>query len=242
MKFFKKKKILLLRTGFTLLLLVLALLVYFQIFIAPKLNNEAGRLPTLVEQMVHKHAGTYVSLKDVSPFVNEAAVASQDEGFYSNSGVDLLGTARAIFFSLVSGQRQGASTITEQLAKNVYYNDVDNLKTDLLTKGLAIAISGKYPKDTVLEYYLNVIYFGRNAYGIGQASETYFGVVPKKLTIGQAAFLVGLVNYPSYLGTHLQSALDQAHLVLESMAADHAISNNQEEDSFASLEAYFQAK
>lgn len=212
---------------------------YFQFAIVPKIENTVSTLPDSVKKLVLTHKSTYVPLADVSPFVNEAAVASQDEGFYSNSGIDYRANFRAILFTIIFGKRQGASTITEQLAKNVFYKNVDNLRTDLQTKALAIYITRNYHKDQVLEYYLNVIYFGKNSYGIGSASENYFKVSPKELTLGQSAYLISLINSPSYYSSHLPGALDQTHLVLDSMASDHFISETQEETAYKEIVNYF---
>jgi membrane peptidoglycan carboxypeptidase len=186
-------------------------------------------MPQKVENVLKTRHGTYLPLTKISAYVKYAAISSQDQRFYDNSGVDLRGNFRAVFYSITSGKRQGASTITEQLAKNVYFNDQDNLKTDIETKILALFITQLYPKDKILEMYLNEIYFGKLAYGISSASSAYFRTTPEKLTIAQSAYLMGLIDAPSYLQNNPKQAAREAGLVLEQMQKLKFITASQEQ-------------
>ncbi|MCL4395388.1 MAG: transglycosylase domain-containing protein [Chloroflexi bacterium] len=177
-----------------------------------------GTMPERIDQTLANASAPYTTLDQISPFVREAAISSQDERFYSNSGVDLRGTVRAVFYTLVLRQRQGASTITEQLAKNVYFRDIDSIQTDVATKALALFITVRYSKNAILEMYLNEVIYGPHARGIGQASERYFGVSPDRLTLGQAAYLAGLLNAPGYYADHPEAAIRETKVVLGTMS------------------------
>ncbi len=180
-------------------------------------------MPQKAKLALQQKGGTYVSLSGINRNIREAAIASQDERFSTNSGIDLRGTARAIYYTLTTGKRQGASTITEQLIKNVYFSDIDDLRTDILTKILAVTATAEYPKNTILELYLNSIYYGNNTYGIEKASEFYFQRPAMVVSLDEAAYLIGLINAPSYLGSHKDAALREADLVLQSMRREKAL-------------------
>jgi membrane peptidoglycan carboxypeptidase len=198
----------------------------------------AGTTSERVRQTLAKSHSPYTQLNNISPYIQEAAISSQDERFYSNSGIDLKGTARALFYTFVYGQRQGASTITEQLAKNVYFQDIDSLETDGETKALALFITIRYSKKTILELYLNEVIYGPTARGIGKASETYFGVVPDQLTLAQAAYLVGLLNAPGYFADHPDGAVREAKIVLGTMEKDRYITPSQRSAAEAELDTF----
>ncbi len=184
-------------------------------------------MPQMMQLLLKTKHGSYVSIDEMNLYIPEAAIASQDRRYYSNSGIDVISTIRAIYFTLVTGERQGASTITEQLVKNVYFSDVDNLKTDILTKILAVVITTMYPKKTILEVYLNSIYYGKQNYGIGNASQYYFTTLPKDVTLAQSAYLLGLINAPSYLSAHKNEAIKTADLVIQEMLHNKYISQTQ---------------
>ena len=218
-----------------LILLTLAAIIVASI-ISIRTFEIAGTTSQRVHQALAASRSPYTQLGNISPYIQEAAISSQDERFYSNSGIDLKGTARALFYTFVRGQRQGASTLTEQLAKNVYFEDVDSLKTDLATKVLAVFITLRYSKKTILELYLNEVIYGPSARGIGKASETYFGVAPNHVTLAQAAYLVGLLNAPGYFADHPNRAVREAKIVLGTMERDKYITPTQRNAASAELD------
>ncbi len=218
-----------------LILLTLAAIIVASI-ISVRTFEIAGTTSQRVHQTLAASRSPYTQLGNISPYIQEAAISSQDERFYSNSGIDLKGTARALFYTFVRGQRQGASTLTEQLAKNVYFEDVDSLKTDLATKVLAVFITLRYSKKTILELYLNEVIYGPSARGIGKASETYFGVAPNHVTLAQAAYLVGLLNAPGYFADHPDRAVREAKIVLGTMERDKYITPTQRNAASAELD------
>ncbi len=145
---------------------------------------------------------TYVSLSRISPFMVAATIATEDAQFYSHPGYDLWGIARAIWQNLQTGGiASGASTITQQIARNLLFSPEERSRRTALRKirevMLAAEITRRYTKDEILELYLNQVYFGNLAYGVEAAAETYFGTTADKLTLAQASFLAGLIQAPS---------------------------------------------
>jgi penicillin-binding protein 1A len=140
-----------------------------------------------------------VALEDVSLSLREAIVATEDERFYHNHGVDLIGIARAIPYDLGHlSLAEGASTITDQLAKLLYLNGSDHSPWRKLEDlALSLRISTRFTKEQILDAYLNTVYFGNGAYGIAEAAQTYFGRAPARLDLAQASLLAGLVQAPT---------------------------------------------
>ncbi|PWR12516.1 glycosyl transferase [Micromonospora sicca] len=156
---------------------------------------------------------TFVAIKDIPQWVQDAVAAAEDRNFYRHSGVDYKGIGRAAWNNLTGGDKQGASTITQQYARNAY----DNLKQDTYARKvkeaiLASKLNDKYDKPTIMQHYLNVIYFGRGAYGIEAAAQTYFGKPTKNLTVAEAAVLAALIKQPEPSATHkgYDPAINQA--------------------------------
>ncbi|MEV4491235.1 transglycosylase domain-containing protein [Micromonospora coxensis] len=140
---------------------------------------------------------TIVTIDDIPTHVQEAVAAAEDRNFYEHSGVDYKGIARAAWNNLTGGDKQGASTITQQYARNAY----ENLKDDSYARKvkeaiLASKLNEKYSKPQIMQHYLNVIYFGRGAYGIEAAAQTYFGKRAKNLTVAEGAVLAALIKQP----------------------------------------------
>lgn len=226
-----KKIILLILTVF-----ICISVLFSNFFISQKINLKITSMPQKVHEFVILHHSLYVSLFDISPFIQDASIASQDKSFNYNIGISFRGTIRAVLFLVLTKNHQGASTITEQLAKNVYFNDTDNLKTDFLTKIYALYMTRIYSKKMILELYLNDIYFGKNAYGIEKASETYFHIKSRDLSLAQSAYLLGLITAPSYLSVHKSIVVKNAKLILQEMVNNNFISDKQKEKAELNLE------
>jgi penicillin-binding protein 1A len=165
-----------------------------------------------------------VQLKNVSPDLINATLAVEDSRFYEHSGVDLKGVARAFCANLINrdATSQGASTITQQLARNV--NAFGLGKTKSLSRKVreamtAIRIEQVFSKDEILELYLNQIYYGSGAYGIEAASRTYFGKPASRLSIAEAALLAGIPQRPNAYSpyTNLTAAQTRRNVVLKRM-------------------------
>ncbi len=145
---------------------------------------------------------TTVTLDQISPDLINATVATEDRFFYSNVGVDPIAVVRAIYYNVTEGEIvSGASTITQQLARNVLLTPEERTEQSLSRKVkeaiLAVEINRQYTKQQILEIYLNQIYYGNLAYGIEAASETYFGKKAKDLTLAEASMLAGLPQSPA---------------------------------------------
>ena len=126
-----------------------------------------------------------------------AIVAVEDERFYDHFGIDLVGVGRAAWSDVSGGGLQGGSTITEQLAKNLYADGAHSIETKLDTMGLALKLEDRDSKRQILEMYLNSIYFGDGCWGVVCASETYFRKSPVQLDWAEASMLAGLPQAPS---------------------------------------------
>ncbi|CAO5193317.1 Membrane carboxypeptidase (Penicillin-binding protein) [Frankia sp. AiPs1] len=140
-----------------------------------------------------------VPLSKVSKAMQNAALAAEDKRFYSEPGISPKGIARALYVNLTGGDMQGGSTITQQYAKNAYLSQERTFTRKMREIVLAVKLDRKYSKEKILEFYLNTIYFGRQAYGIEAAAKAYFNTTAADLTPGQSAVLAGLIRSPNYL-------------------------------------------
>ncbi|MBM3226761.1 MAG: hypothetical protein FJZ47_23605, partial [Candidatus Tectomicrobia bacterium] len=139
-----------------------------------------------------------VPLSDIPEHVRQATIAAEDRRFYSHSGVDTWGILRAAWVNLqAGGTREGASTITQQVARTLFLNRERTMSRKVREAILALRIEQHYSKDQVLEMYLNQIFYGHNAYGIEAAAQLYFGKSVKDLSLGEAALIAGLPPSPN---------------------------------------------
>jgi penicillin-binding protein 1A len=166
-------------------------------------------------------AGDPIPLKELPPHLPKAFIAIEDRRFYSHRGIDPLGLARATFANLTHrGVVQGGSTITQQLAKNLFLTQERSLSRKLQEVALALWLEHKFSKDRILELYLNRVYFGAGAYGVEAAAQRYFGKSARQVTLAESALLAGLVKSPSRLApTHNYAAAERrAQVVVAAMA------------------------
>ena len=131
---------------------------------------------------VYKENRVWVPITRIPPLVSEAFIANEDHNFYSHHGVDFGGIVRAAFADMTHQEFQGASTITQQLARRLFLNDEVSMSRKIQEALLAMEIERYYTKDEILERYLNIIYLGAGAYGVDAAAHTYFGKGVEKLT------------------------------------------------------------
>ncbi len=142
--------------------------------------------------------GQWLSYDEIPPVMIDAMVAVEDRRFYSHPGVDPIGIARAAWVNtLKGGNYQGASTITQQLARNIFLTSARKFARKFREVILALAIERKFNKQQILELYLNRVYFGGGAYGIDAASRRFFGHSATRLSLEEAAIIAGLVKAPS---------------------------------------------
>jgi penicillin-binding protein 1A len=160
-----------------------------------------------------------VPLSRIPLVVREAVIANEDHNFYYHHGVDFGGIMRAGFADLTHQEFQGASTITQQLARKLFLNDQVSITRKIQEALLAIEIERYYTKDEILERYLNIVYLGSGAYGVDAAAHTYFGENVDKLDLAQAAMIAGVIAAPSDYSpfVNLSLARDRQHHVLDRM-------------------------
>lgn len=183
---------------------------------------------------VYKENRVWVPLSRIPEVVRQAFIANEDHNFYYHHGVDFGGIARAAFADLTHQQFQGASTITQQLARRLFLNDQVSLSRKIQEALLAIEIERFYTKDEILERYLNIIYLGSGAYGVDAAAHTYFGRSVDRLTLAQAATLAGVVAAPSVYSpfVNLGLARERERHVLDRMVESGYITASQADAAY----------
>jgi penicillin-binding protein 1A len=179
-------------------------------------------------------AGANVALKDLPPYLPNAFIAIEDRRFYSHYGVDPLGILRAAVANVLHrGVSQGGSTLTQQLAKNLFLTQERTLQRKLQEAELALWLERKHSKAEILELYLNRVYFGSGAYGVEAAAQRYFGKSARNVTLAESAMLAGLVKSPSRLAPNRnpEGAEKRAQIVLAAMAEARFITQAQAQAS-----------
>ena len=164
--------------------------------------------------------GEWVGWARIPQPMKDAMVAVEDRRFYMHPGVDPLGLARAVYVAVTGDRRVSAtSTITQQLARNVFLNSNRSLDRKLREGILALALEAKFSKQQILELYLNKVYFGGGAYGVDSASRTFFSHPGTRLSVAEAAIIAGMVKAPSnYSPTaDVNAAVGRAQVVLDLM-------------------------
>ena len=183
-----------------------------------------------------------VSLDQISPNLINAVISAEDNRFYEHSGVDLWGIFRAAFKNTQAGRiRQGASTLTQQLARNTFDLKDRTYDRKILEVFLAMRIDKALSKNKILELYLNRVYFGGGLYGAEAAARGYFGKSAKDLGIGEAAVLAGLLKSPNNLSPwhSLEAAVNERDFVLGRMVENHKITEEQaKEEATKPLEVH----
>ncbi len=166
--------------------------------------------------------GAAVRIKDLPPYLPKAFIAIEDRRFYGHHGIDPIGLVRALIANVLHrGVSQGGSTLTQQLAKNLFLTQERTIWRKLQEAVLAVWLERKFSKDEILELYLNRVYFGSGAYGVDGAAQHYFGKSARQVKLAEAAMLAGLVRSPSRLAPNRnpQGAERRAQLVLSTMAS-----------------------
>ena len=164
--------------------------------------------------------GSFVPLKDLPPHMSHAVIATEDRRFYQHFGMDVMGFGRALLANLQAGRVvQGGSTITQQLAKNLYLSPERTIVRKLRELMLAIWLESRMSKDEILALYLNRVYLGDGTYGVEAASRKYFGKSARRVTVSEAAILAGLLKAPTrYAPTNdFKRSRDRAAQVLQNM-------------------------
>ncbi|MEO9773676.1 transglycosylase domain-containing protein [Roseibium sp.] len=180
--------------------------------------------------------GEAVRLEQLPPYLANAVIAIEDRRYRSHFGLDPIGLARAMIINLTSGRlQQGGSTLTQQLAKNLFLEQDRTIKRKIQELVLAFWLEAEYSKDEILEMYLNRVYLGSGAYGVDAAARRYFGKSARLMTIAEAATIAGLLKAPSRYSPARNPDLaeDRAQLVLAAMNEEGYITDNEAKNALA---------
>ncbi len=180
--------------------------------------------------------GPAVRLIDLPPYLPKAFVAIEDRRFYSHSGIDPVGVLRALIRDAGGGGSvEGGSTLTQQLAKNLFLTQERTISRKIQEAILALWLERRYSKDQILELYLNRVYFGSGAYGVEAAAQKYFGKSARTVTLSEAALLAGLMKSPTRLAPNRNptGANERAAQVIAAMAEQGLITQAQAEMALA---------
>ena len=185
---------------------------------------------TLITEFHAEENREIVSFDKMSDYIKYAILAVEDKRFYDHQGVDYRRIAGAFIANVRAGNKeQGASTITMQYIRNVYFTPEKTFRRKINEAVIAIQLERNYTKDKIFEMYLNTIYFGAGTYGIEKASQIYFGVSAKDLDLPQAALLAGIVKSPSIYNpfSSLEKATSRRNLVLKLMYEQKRINSEE---------------
>lgn len=232
-------------------LVVFSATIFFFIFLffihdLPDLNNletKGRRASVIFESYDGKVLAVYgdlfkkvVKVDSLPKYVSESVLAIEDKRFYSHCGVDFIGIFRAAFANLMHREIvQGGSTLTQQLAKNLFFSCERSLKRKIQEVVLALWLEKKFTKKQILSIYLNRVYFGAGAYGIDAAAYRFFGKRAEKLTLYEAATLAGLLKSPSAYSPfyNAEKSRQRTELVLDQMVKLKYITDVQRQNAIA---------
>ena len=169
--------------------------------------------------------------EEIPPLVKNSVLAIEDARFYDHVGIDPIRIVGVVIKNLTTGSREGGSTLTQQLAKNLFLNKEQTLKRKVNEWAVALEIERYYTKNQIMELYVNHVFLGANAYGFEAAAETYFGKQAKDLTVEEAALLAGIPKAPGEYSptTHPKEARERRNIVLDQMARYGFISQGEAE-------------
>ncbi len=252
-----RKKRSLLKSLFLLLFLMLLMAgAAVSVFVALYLRDISRDLPTATEMLAHKanvasviydregepvarlftENRQPVSLRQISPWIIKATLAAEDSSFYQHGGIRLLSIARAFVENLTSrGVKQGGSTITQQLARNLFLTQERTLERKAKEVILSIRMEQLFTKDRIMEMYLNAIYFGHGAWGVDTAARTYFGKPSSDVTLSEAAILAGLIAAPGRYSplSSLENSKRRQKYVLDRLLTLGWISETERDEAYA---------
>jgi penicillin-binding protein 1C len=215
-----------------------------------KLSSSTGSLSTQIydrnNQLLYtiyaNRNQTFTPIDKIPKTLQEATIAIEDKDFYKHGAFDLRGITRAAYSTLFHKQIQGGSTITQQLVKNGLLTPEQTLTRKIKELALSIVVEFMYPKDKILEMYLNQVPYGGTAYGVEAAAATYFGKPVKSLSLAEQAYLAGLPEAPSTLspfGSHPELGKKRQVTTLKKMHEQGYI-NQKQLDEAVSAELHFQ--
>lgn len=208
---------------------------YTYAYFSPKLDiKNANQFYIYDDQdnIIYQGSGNnnWVSLNEISPYLIDAIIATEDKNFYEHHGFDYLRIIKAMYTNLKSGSIvQGASTISQQYTKNMYLEFDKTWSRKLEEALLTIRLETQYSKDEILEGYLNTINFGQGNYGVENASNFYFNKSAKDLNLEESIILAGIPKAPNKYNpvTDYESSIERANIIAKVMLNNEVISNNE---------------
>ncbi|EKD67572.1 MAG: hypothetical protein ACD_48C00331G0001, partial [uncultured bacterium] len=204
----------------------------YDIPLATKIYDRNG---TLLFDIFTDQNRSLVPLSEIPKYVQEATIAIEDKDFYKHQGVNPIGgMLRAIIATITGKQLQGGSTITQQLVKSALLTPKRTITRKIKEIILSYWVELIYPKDKILEMYLNQVPYGGTAWGIGTAAEKYFGKTVKELNLAESSLLAGLPQAPTFyspFGNNPTLSIARQHEVLRRMTEDGYITNDQAEEA-----------
>lgn len=198
---------------------------------ATEVYTESGKLLTRLSS-----EGRYdpIAIEELPQHVQDAVISAEDRRFWQHEGVDFLGLMRAVYTNLRKQSAvMGASTLTQQLIKNLFLSPERTASRKIAEALLAFQLENKYSKHQILEMYLNLVFLGHNVYGVEAASQIYFGKSARQLTIAEAALLAGIIRSPEYFSPYHRpdDANKLKEIVLNQMAKDGRITEAQKQEA-----------
>lgn len=241
--YFKKLKFII---PFILIFFIVSSLICTFILPSPKIKKKNiltfyDNSKNIIYEEINNNEGKYVSLEQISDDAIKTFITIEDKNFYSHIGIDGSRIIKAIFDNIKTSKiTQGASTITQQLSKNLYLDDEKTLTRKIKEIYLSFMIEKEYTKDEILECYFNTLYFGHGIYGIENAARFFFNISAYELDVPKSAMLVGIINAPSLYSPYLnyQKSIEKFHGILDSLLKNNII-NIDEYKSYYSYDFSF---
>ncbi len=197
-----------------------------------KIYDRTGEV--LLYKIYGEEKRTLIPLSAVPEHLKQAIIVAEDKNFYKHPGIDFKGTMRAIMVDLkLRKPKQGGSTITQQLIRSTFLTRKKTIERKIREIILTIELERRYSKDQILEWYVNQVPFGSNAYGVEAATQTYFKKSVSEISLPEAAILASLIQAPSYLspyGKHKEKLISHKNNILNRMAKQRYISKEQAEE------------
>lgn len=223
-----------------LFILTLSIIIYSSIYLVawiyPKLSINSSKSYYFYDKDNNLISGgdEYSGINDISPYLKNATLAIEDRHFYTHGGFDYLRIGKALLNNIKSGEtNEGASTITQQYAKNLFLNFDKTWKRKITEAWLTIRLEVHYDKDEILEGYLNTINYG-GVFGIANASRYYFNKEPSELSLAEASMLAGIPNWPSKYSPYsdYDASKERQLIVLNSMVRDNYITEEEKNEAY----------
>lgn len=210
---------------------------------ATQIYDQTGKV--LLYEIVGEEKRTIVPFSNIPDFLKNLIIITEDRNFFQHKGIDPKAIIRAFLYDLKLKKRaQGASTITQQLIRSYFLTQKKTIERKTKEIILSMEIERRYSKDQILEWYLNLIPFGSNIYGVEEAARSFFNKPVSEISVAEAAILASLIKSPSYLspyGQHIDQLLQRKDYVLQKMV-EHKYLNQEQIDQIKKQEIKFQSK